>query len=82
MRIEFYSACIGTHQAYLLPNAPVGYVYDYFVNDHLDYIRLILTEQSSVFTYAATMEKDAVAKENLLFSNVDNTRAEKPLKRE
>ncbi|SKA03582.1 RHS repeat-associated core domain-containing protein [Chitinophaga eiseniae] len=77
--LEFIPHASGRIRATYVANNPVGYVYDYFVTDHLDNTRLILTEQSSVFTYAATMEKDAAPKENLLFSNVDNTRTDKPV---
>ncbi|WP_177192354.1 DUF6443 domain-containing protein [Chitinophaga arvensicola] len=58
-------------------NAPSS-VYDYFIKDHLGNIRMILTEQSDVSSYIATMETSNAAKENILFSNIDNSRSNKP----
>ncbi|HVI48043.1 MAG TPA: DUF6443 domain-containing protein [Chitinophaga sp.] len=55
------------------------YVYDYFVKDHLGNVRMVLTEKNETSTYAATMEAPAAAKENALFSNIDATRAPKPV---
>ncbi|NML42109.1 RHS repeat-associated core domain-containing protein, partial [Chitinophaga sp. G-6-1-13] len=55
------------------------FVYDYFVKDHLGNTRLVLTEQTNLSMYAATMETPNAAKENLLFSNIDNTRSNKPI---
>jgi RHS repeat-associated protein len=57
----------------------VSYAYDYFVQDHLGNVRMVLTEQTDFSMYAATMEKPVAAKETALFSNVDNTRADKPV---
>ncbi|MCW3466368.1 RHS repeat-associated core domain-containing protein [Chitinophaga nivalis] len=57
------------------PGAPV---YDYFVRDHQQSTRMILTEQTDFSLYAATMEKASAAKENALFSNIEETRAPKP----
>ncbi|SKD09162.1 RHS repeat-associated core domain-containing protein [Chitinophaga ginsengisegetis] len=58
---------------------PVRYMYDYFVKDHLGNVRMVLTEQSDFTMYAATMEPPAAATETALFSNVDNTRADRPV---
>lgn len=58
---------------------PVGWCYDYFVKDHLGNIRLVLTEQTDRTMYAATMETPVAAKETALFSNIDDTRAPKPV---
>ncbi|SKA47371.1 RHS repeat-associated core domain-containing protein, partial [Chitinophaga eiseniae] len=55
------------------------FVYDYFVKDHLGNTRLVLTEQTNFTMYAATMETPNAATENLLFSNIDNTRSNKPV---
>ncbi|NLR67495.1 RHS repeat-associated core domain-containing protein [Chitinophaga varians] len=55
------------------------FVYDYFVKDHLGNTRLVLREQTNLSMYAATMETPNAAKENQLFSNIDNTRSNKPV---
>ncbi|WP_201747888.1 DUF6443 domain-containing protein [Chitinophaga vietnamensis] len=56
-----------------------AYVYDYFVKDHLGNTRLVLTEQTDLTVYAATMETAAAPMETALFSNIDNTRTAKPV---
>ncbi|NLR68737.1 hypothetical protein HGH92_30825 [Chitinophaga varians] len=61
------------------PGQAPDFVYDYFVKDHLGNTRLVLTEKSVTNTYAATMETPSAAKENQLFSNIDNTRSNKPV---
>ncbi|MBO9732280.1 MAG: hypothetical protein J7623_26800, partial [Chitinophaga sp.] len=58
---------------------PVSWVYDYYVKDHLGNTRLVLTEQTDLTMYAATMEAPVAATEEALFSNLDNTRAAKPV---
>jgi len=63
---------------YKTGEAPV-YWYDYFVKDHLGNVRMVLTEQSDLTMYAATMETAAAPKENALFSNIDNSRIAKPV---
>lgn len=55
------------------------YKFDYFIKDHLSNVRVVLTEQSETMVYAASMETAAAAKENALFSNIDNTRNAKPV---
>lgn len=52
----------------------VKFVYDYFEKDHLGNIRVVLGTERDTSVYLATMETSAGAKENALFSNVDNTR--------
>ncbi|RBL94192.1 hypothetical protein DF182_11505 [Chitinophaga flava] len=64
--------------AYKAGQAP-AYVFDYFVKDHLGNTRLVLTHVNDVNTYVATMETAAAAKEITLFSNIDDTRASKPV---
>ncbi|WP_186452503.1 DUF6443 domain-containing protein [Chitinophaga polysaccharea] len=58
---------------------PLTYAFDYFVKDHLGNIRMVLGTQSDANQYAATMESATGATENALFSNIDNTRAPKPV---
>ncbi|SKA40026.1 RHS repeat-associated core domain-containing protein [Chitinophaga eiseniae] len=58
---------------------PLAFAYDYFVKDHLGNTRLVLTDQTNFSMYAATMETPNAATENLLFSNIDNTRSNKPV---
>lgn len=58
---------------------PPALVYDYFISDHLGNTRMVLTEETSLANYAATMESANSAKENALFSNIDNTRSAKPV---
>jgi len=58
---------------------PIRYYYDYFLKDHLGNVRTILTEQTDLSVYTATMETANAPTEAALFSNVDETRAEKPV---
>ncbi|HVI46754.1 MAG TPA: DUF6443 domain-containing protein [Chitinophaga sp.] len=58
---------------------PVSYVYDYFIKDHLGNIRMVLSDQTTLNSYGASMETVASPRENALFSNIDNTRAPKPV---
>ncbi|CAL1516428.1 hypothetical protein MMC2321_00150 [Chitinophaga sp. MM2321] len=69
----------GRIRAIFKPGFPVGYKYDYFVKDHLGNVRMVLTEQTEFSMYAATMETEKAPVETTLFSNVDETRADKPV---
>lgn len=57
---------------------PVSYAYDYFENDHLGNVRLILTDQTDFSMYSATLETAAATTETATFSNIEETRTEKP----
>src|SRR5699024_1587554 len=66
-----------------------GYVYNYFIKDHLGNTRVVLTEQTDFSHYIATMpacrnfsvgrEPDKGAKEEALFYNLNSTRIPKPV---
>ena len=58
---------------------PVKYYYDYFLKDHLGNVRTVLTEQTDLSMYTATMEMANAPTEAALFSNVEETRTEKPV---
>jgi len=77
--LQFLGHEEGRVRAVFQANQPVQYVYDYFVKDHLGNVRMVLTEQTDFTMYAATMEAPAAATETALFSNIDNTRAAKPV---
>lgn len=48
-------------------------IYDYFLKDHLDNVRMVLTEQQDTAKYIATIEMAYRNKGNALFSNIPNT---------
>ncbi|SDF54667.1 RHS repeat domain-containing protein [Chitinophaga filiformis] len=56
----------------------IRYAYDYLEKDHLGNVRTILTDQADFTVYAATMETKVAAQELALFSNIEETRVEKP----
>uniref|UniRef100_UPI003F7951D0 DUF6443 domain-containing protein n=1 Tax=Chitinophaga sancti TaxID=1004 RepID=UPI003F7951D0 len=56
----------------------ITYRWDYFEKDHLGNVRIVLNSKTDTSVYAATMETAAAAKENAIFSNIDNTRTLKP----
>ncbi|HVI44391.1 MAG TPA: DUF6443 domain-containing protein [Chitinophaga sp.] len=58
---------------------PPAYTYDYFLKDHQNNTRVVLTEQSDLSVYTATMEQNVAARETALFSNVDKTRSPAPV---
>jgi RHS repeat-associated protein len=57
----------------------VNYAYDYFEKDHLGNVRVVLTDQTDLSQYAATMEQETAAKEVATFSNIEETRIKKPV---
>ncbi|RFS19406.1 hypothetical protein DVR12_22490 [Chitinophaga silvatica] len=57
-----------------------SYVYDYFEKDHLGNVRASLTEETTVVPYiAAGMEPVNAATENTYYTNIEETRAKKPM---
>lgn len=56
-----------------------GYVYDYFLKDHLGNVRMVLTDEQQTNAYPpATMEAGNAVTENTLYSNIDATRSALP----
>ncbi len=56
-----------------------GYVFDYFIKDHLGNTRMVLTDEQQTDAYpVASMETATAASEKLYYSNIDETRADKP----
>lgn len=76
--LKYISHAEGRIRAIQKPGVPVAYWFDYFIQDHLGDVRVVYTEQSDLTTYMAGMEPAAATKENSLFSNIDNTRQQKP----
>ncbi|PSL24422.1 DUF6443 domain-containing protein [Chitinophaga ginsengisoli] len=56
----------------------VKYTFDYFVRDPVGNTRMVLGTSTDTSRYMATMESQYTETENLLFSNIDNTRSAKP----
>jgi RHS repeat-associated protein len=54
------------------------YHWDYFEQDHLGNVRVVLGDNADTSIYAATMETASSATENALFSNIDNIRTALP----
>jgi RHS repeat-associated protein len=77
--LELISHEEGRIRPVLLAGQPIQYYYDYFIKDHLGNVRMVLTEQSDFSMYTATMETEQTAKETALFSNIEETRAAKPV---
>ncbi|RAK35246.1 UNVERIFIED_ORG: RHS repeat-associated protein [Chitinophaga ginsengisegetis] len=76
--LQFLAHEEGRVRAVFESGQPPAFAYDYFVKDHLGNVRMVLTEQTDLSMYAATMETSAAATETALFSNIDNTRSAKP----
>ncbi|SEL69302.1 RHS repeat-associated core domain-containing protein [Chitinophaga rupis] len=77
--LQFLSHEEGRVRAVYKAGQPVDYKYDYFIKDNLGNVRMVLTEQSDFTMYSATMESERAATESALFSNVDESRAAKPV---
>jgi RHS repeat-associated protein len=58
---------------------PITYAYDYFEKDHIGNVRTVLTDQTDFTMYTATMEPELAVEEVTLFSNIEDTRTEKPV---
>jgi RHS repeat-associated protein len=77
--LELVSHEEGRIRPVYLTGEPVKYSFDYFEKDHLGNVRMVLTDQKDLSVYSATMETAVATKETALFSNVEETRAEKPV---
>lgn len=55
-----------------------GFVYDYFLSDHLGNTRMVLTEEQDTAIYAATMESLHASTEDTLFNNISTTQYPTP----
>jgi len=74
-KLQFLSTEVGRARALysnaLTPAVVTGFAYDYFMNDHLGNVRMVLTEEQQVDIYpAATLETNLVGTENT-FYNID-----------
>ncbi|ACU61601.1 hypothetical protein Cpin_4142 [Chitinophaga pinensis DSM 2588] len=58
---------------------PVRYTIDYFIRDNLGNVRMVLGTRRDTTIYRATMETAVAAKENAIFSNIEQTRSSKPV---
>jgi RHS repeat-associated protein len=61
------------------PDESIEYAFDYFEKDHLGNVRVVLSDKSDISLYTATMETGSLATEVALFSNIEETRVEKPV---
>lgn len=57
-------------QHYQNGSSDYKFYYDYFLKDHLDNVRMVLSEQKDTAVYMATMEAAYRAKEDSLFYNI------------
>ncbi len=61
------------------PDSITRYVYDYFIKDHLGNIRVVLTNERKENQYPpASMETAQAATEEQLYTNIAETRSDKP----
>ncbi|SHN35725.1 DUF6443 domain-containing protein [Chitinophaga sp. CF418] len=76
--LELISHTEGRIRPVYKTGVPITYAFDYFERDNLGNVRTVLTDQSDFSMYAATMEVAAATEETALFSNVEESRADKP----
>ncbi|MFB6457625.1 DUF6443 domain-containing protein [Chitinophaga sp. Hz27] len=72
--LQFVSHSNGRIRPIYDQSNPIVFAYDYFVKDHLGNVRVVLTDNSNVSNYVATMESDNAVKEEALFSEIGETR--------
>lgn len=77
--LQFIGHAEGRIRAVFKTGQPIRYFYDYFENDHLGNVRLVLTEQPDSTFYLASMEVESAATENALFSNIESSRSDRPI---
>ncbi|WP_205687011.1 DUF6443 domain-containing protein [Chitinophaga rhizosphaerae] len=77
--VQFIQHEEGRIRAVRVTGQPVAYKYDYFLKDHLGNVRTVITEETGANLYLASMEPETAAKENALFSNIEASRASKPI---
>jgi len=79
-RLQFFSHDDGrVRVSRAQPTGPItGFVYDYFLKDHLGNVRAVLTEERKVDGYLATMETALASGEEQLFHNLSTSRAPMP----
>lgn len=73
--LQFLSHEEGRIRPKTIGNTANGFVYDYFIKDHLGNIRMVLSDQLDTIIYpVATMETAAAANEELFYANLPATR--------
>ena len=62
-----------------LKEADMTFQFDYFIRDHLENVRIVLTEEQQSDEYpAATMESGDIDDEEVFYSNLNSTKVNKP----
>ena len=78
--LQFVSHEEGRIRPKTIGNIANGFVYDYFLRDHLGNVRMVLTEEQQTDSYpAATMEAASTTTEEALYANLNTTRIAKPV---
>ncbi len=71
---------ISHEEGRIRPLAAGGFTYDYFMKDHLGNVRIVLAETNPPQQlYLASMETEKAAVETATFSNIDESRTDKPV---